>query len=607
MVLCNRLSRIQRIVDRAQRPAHWLALAETPESRRIGAYLRSKEGIQELDTAGLLRQRREVFRIQYIEFLGELNRNNSSLEWWGLAPTTKNPITNTLCMDVSGFRLIVDLVEEGYQNLMVVADSDHLGAQVKEWAKHRGIDFKCVIKHGASWRKLLKLYTPAPVAKAFLVTMYRWLSTRQLMPRSLGPDGRVVIVGVTHAASYATDGSNDYRDVYFQPLMERMQASGRKALVIALIRGRLKAQLPSIKKLNTKVPVVPLDAFLTFPDILWCLVRSLWRSAVGIRIKGSMRMAGVDTSTLVRSSVTESYRSGDLFMSLRFYRATERMARKIPTERFIYPLENRTWEKMMVQALRDSSPRTRLVGYQHAAITPSHLHFFLGEGEAGVMPLPDVILTAGDFTGHWLQREGGYPPSLVRAACALRQHSVPMRQGRNKTGRVLVAMGNSLDEYVRTLIFLKHAVAGAENGGIDQRQFVIRPHPNLTLPLEQALEQASISGNYRHSISTGALSQEISETDVLAYASSTVAIEAASAGVPTVCLDLGGFLDTDPMWGWEEFKWRAEGPESLLDALEEIDGLTQEEFETRSHKAREYASSYLVPVSEQRMSLFLEA
>ena len=125
--------------------------------------------------------------------------------------------------------------------------------------------------------------------------------------------------------------------------------------------------------------------------------------------------------------------------------------------------------------------------------------------------------------------------------------------------------------------------------------------------MEQALNQASLSPDYLYSISTGDLTEEVAETDVLVYASSTVALQAASAGIPTICLDLGRFLDTDPMWGWDEFKWRVESPEGLLDALDEIDGLAPDKFEVLSRKAQGYACSYLSPVTEQRMRLFLEA
>ena len=611
MVLCNRPDKVRSILDSSDRPLHWLVLTETSETRRITTYLRSRAGSYELDASGLLRQRRDTFRRQYIQFIGEINQNNASLQWWSLTPTTKEPNASTLCFDVFAFLLIVDLVKQRYEHLLVIASSTHLGAQVKDWARHHGIGVKCLVKDDGQWRRLLRVYTPVPILKASLITMCRWFWSRRFRPRQSGQDGHIVLVSPSHPASfmgYGTgDGSNGYRDVYFEPLRKHLEGSSRKALIMALIRGQLRRQLSQINKLDNNIPVVPMEAFLTLPDILWCVYQYLKRSATRFQIKGELSLAGVDVGTLVRRTFQEAFRSGDRFVGLQFHRATIQLARNVRIERFIYPLENRTWEKMMLLAMRKASPQTRLLGFQHAAITPSHLHFFLGKGEAAVMPLPDVMLTAGDFTRDWLRREGNYRPGMVLSACALRHQEVPKRRSRQKQGRVLFAMGNGLDEYVRTLILLDGAFNGKSYRRNSDWQIVIRPHPNLHLPVEQALNQASVSANYHYSISTGDLTNEIAETDVLVYASSTVALQAASAGIPTICLDLGRFLDTDPMWGWDEFKWRVESPQGLLDALDEIDGLAPDKFEVLSQKARDYACSYLSPVTEKGTRLFMEA
>ena len=44
----------------------------------------------------------------------------------------------------------------------------------------------------------------------------------------------------------------------------------------------------------------------------------------------------------------------------------------------------------------------------------------------------------------------------------------------------------------------------------------------------------------------------------------------------------------------------------LLKALEEIEELPKDRFEELSHRAHNYACSYLTPVTDQRMNIFLE-
>ena len=135
----------------------------------------------------------------------------------------------------------------------------------------------------------------------------------------------------------------------------------------------------------------------------------------------------------------------------------------------------------------------------------------------------------------------------------------------------------------------------------------LRPNPNLRLPLELALKEASLSDKYLPCLSDRKLSEDLAEAGMVAYASSTVGVEAAAAGIPTVYLDLGKALDTDPMSGWDEFKWRADSAQSFRDALCEIDELPPERLQTGSQRAREFAHAYLTPVTEEGIRRFLVA
>ena len=606
IVICNRLDRVRQTLDKVGEPVYWLDFANTPESKSVVRYLRSTNIAIELDTADLLRKRREEFRRRYVDFIGHLNQRNASLGWWGLAPTTKNPTMTNLCWDMAAFLLIVDLVREGYKNLLVVVDSRHLAAQVEDWARQQSITSVSLFRRSGTLRRLLKLYTPVPVVKAFVIAIYAWLWVSKYSPQKKGA-GHVVVTSLIYPSSFQDEESGGYRDVYFGPLIEYLEHSEREAVIVGLIRGPFRSQAAQLKKLRTRIPVVPLEAFLTLSDYLWCSVYALWRSATGNRLKGELQIGDVDVSTLVRETFREEIRSGDLFVCLRFYRAAFRLAERLNVDRFIYPYENRVWEKMLLLGLRKAAPQARLIGYQHTAITSGHLHFLLGEGEPEATPLPDVLLTTGEFVKDWLEIEGGYPPATIRTACALR-HKAPLltevnSKGKYKSGNILVALGHHLyEDYASVLSQLGSALAIA-----GRRCLVIRPHPTNPVSRQKALEAMKLSGDNSYTMSSGSLSEEIDKANAVVYVSSTVGLEAAYAGVPTICVDQGRALDTDTTLGWDRFKWRAESPQSLADALHQIDDLSQDKFEALSKEAREYASSYLSPVTDEGIRCFLEA
>jgi hypothetical protein len=538
-----------------------------------------------------------------LKLLARLNIENACFDWWTLPPTIKDPYSTSLCWDVAAFLLIISLTRQSYANLLVITDSVDLVAQVKSWCRDEPVRVVSAVRSRGAWRRLLRLYTPSGVIKACLSTIYRLLVSPRYKPASRSTDGLVVVASLVYPSSFK---GLDYQDAYFGPLVNHLETAGRHALVMGIMRGSFGSLAGKLKRLHTKVPVIPVEGFLTASDIIWCTFHALRVFAKGVRVKGDLRVEGIDIGVLVQRQFREACRSGNPFVNFRVYRAGLRLARTFPVERCIYPHENRPWEKMLMLAIRQASRNTRMIGYQHAAITPSHLHFFLEEGEAERTPLPDVLLTTGGFTQEWLAREGGYPPGLVQAACWLRQ-KVPaatgsLPRGKGKTSTLLVALGNpDLEDYIGMMKLLKSAMDGN-----NRRHVVIRPHPTNPVSIQGALEAVALSGKLDHSVSRGDLREALEEVDVVIYASSTVAIEAASLGLPTICLDLGKALDTDPMWGWNEFKWRVDGPDSLVNALVEIDGLPEERFRALSQRAQVFAQSYLIPVSDNRVARFLE-
>ena len=106
------------------------------------------------------------------------------------------------------------------------------------------------------------------------------------------------------------------------------------------------------------------------------------------------------------------------------------------------------------------------------------------------------------------------------------------------------------------------------------------------------------------SISSGSLDSEFEWADVVIYASSTVGLEAVFMDIPAVLLDADDLLETDPMFGWNDFKWSATGPAELIAALQDIEGLDDESFRVLRMKGRDYAESYLSPVTESALDAF---
>lgn len=591
-----------RALESRPGPVVYLHLTVTQESFQVRDYLRRCPDTQELPAGELFRGRRESFRKKFIQLIGQLNKSNQCLEWWGMPLTQKMSNRPDLYQDVGYFLLIVELVRLRTETLVVISDSADLGAQVLIWASQEEVEAVNLITTRWSWRRILKDYTPAGIIIAFFrMACGRWLFSRRYWPPPNTQDEHIVITSLTHLRSFSEPGK--YQDGYFAPLVDFLAESGQRALILAGVQEHPTAQLKKLKTVNGRLPIVPMDSCLTFGNLLSGLFRALKWYFKSPGVNGSADIDGVDVSCLVNRAVRQERHSGNLFMNLGVYYAARRLARTIPVTRWLYIYENLAWQKMLLMGAYSVSRNIQMIGYQHASLSKSHTDMVLPEKHEPVIPLPKIILTNGDVTREWLAAEGNYPPeTIVRTACALRYMLSPTVEAKPRepqVTKILVALAPNWEEYVRVLVFLEQAFTG-----ISGYEVKIRPHPSISL--EPALEKAPVSHPDFRFGGGSPLSEDFESADVVLYAFSTVGLEALQLGIPAIYLDLGNILDTDPMFGWDEFKWSVDDPSQLVETIKRIEALSEVEFLDRQNKGKEYAAAYLKPVTAEGLRAFWE-
>ena len=222
------------------------------------------------------------------------------------------------------------------------------------------------------------------------------------------------------------------------------------------------------------------------------------------------------------------------------------------------------------------------------------------EGEWDATPLPDYIVTTGEASRKILIGTGRYPEDKVLAGVALRQTSTAekRREGKFEPRRLLVILSSSIEEYTKSIRFLNAALKAPT-----EYEVVLRPHP--TMPLDAALRLLPpLTLRYRAS-SRASVSEDLLESDVVLYASSTIAIEAISVGLPVIYLDIGDFMNPDPLFDFSDLKWSLTEPAQLIPALKRIAALPPSDLDRRRAAARAYALSYLTPADAAGVATFM--
>lgn len=597
LILANQLKPLKNNVDIAFEHFRYLNLSDDKESFEICRYLSTFEGSEELPKRNLLRDSSPSFRNKYIEFIGQLNLVNNSLLWWAMSFTNKVPYGTNLCRNTAYFMLITDLLHSDPSPLVVITDIPELCAQLAIWGEIENVQTADLVKAPRPVRRFLKSHTPAGNVLIMGRLLLFWFLSRKLKCPSNSPEGHTVIATQTHMRSFTS--CNGYDDAYFGPLV--IQENKVNKLVVGLISERPLDQFKKIKALRFGEPMISFESCLTLIDFLKAVFQVGKLYSRGLNLRGSTDIDGLSIQYLVNSEINNSRNAGELLFNLHFYYCAKRLSQNIRISHCLYPFENRSWEKMLIMGLRDGSPSSRLVGYQHAAVTLGHTNFILIDGEASVLPLPDAVLTTGEITKGWFEQEGNFPDGVFKTGCALRQSDrldLPIKKQSKKITNILFVLATSLQEYANAILLIEPAFVVRPDWDIQ-----IRPHPSLW-PLEYATDIIGMEAPWFFSENTGPLSQALEWADVVLYSSSTVGIEALLRGIPVIYVDLGFFLDTDPLFDWNEFKWHVRNPTELEEAVVDIDNLSEQSFVRFQQAGIDYANSYLKPISKEAIDGF---
>ena len=600
VILCDRIRMLRRLAPRLAGPVRVLRLDYSEEIEAIRKELCARPETEEISRQALCREHEEEFRRAFVAFMARLNEQQHAFAWTVMPFTSKNPLSSAFLHNVFYCVLIARLLARGPQTLFVLTADRSLALQVAAWGAGAGVRVVAAVRGPSVSRRLLKHYLPTAIVVACVRTLVVAAIARRLRSRVDAGESCVVVVTTMPQSAVGPSG---YREAYFAPLLRVLAASGTKTITFALIFARPVSTAWRLRQVSAPVPVIPAEAWLSFRDIVGGAIRSLRQWGRMPRLDAPTTVCGIDVRPLLHAVIGDTYRSSSFFRHLAAYHAARRLTRARQVAGWIYPFENRAMERALLLGVREGDSRASLIGCQNAALTRSHLNFMLGEREAQIIPLPDLLFTTGTPVRDWLIAEGNFAADRVRLGCALRQNrptetSVPTKPERLR--RVLVVLASSVAEYVEMLMFVAETFRDA------QREIRVRPHPEF--PLASALRLMSLPADFVYQASSGPLTDDFAWADVVLYASSTASMEAVVRGIPVIHVDVGHALNADPLFGRTSgLRWAVRCPADMSGCLNEIESLSQADYEQRLRIDRTYVDAYLVPADEQCIHTLVKA
>ncbi len=186
------------------------------------------------------------------------------------------------------------------------------------------------------------------------------------------------------------------------------------------------------------------------------VVRLFWDflSTALVQTRKKYLLNSVDVSAYINQSLLLDYlelRSLTAFAEK--YKCQKFIHHKIKV--FVYIFENQSWEKASCDTLHGSG--IRRIGYQSSGFSPVFLNFFPTEIDAQQHPMPDIVLTVGDYFRRYLLEQGHY--SIPLESFAALRFSYPTKGDRYTVlspnsqilGRILYALPVHIKQYANTI------------------------------------------------------------------------------------------------------------------------------------------------------------
>jgi hypothetical protein len=546
----------------------------------------------DLTQPALLKERGAAWASAFVAWLSRLNASNASLEWWAYASTSKNLLSSPLGERYLQVLAVCEAARGDVGSMLcVLGATPGQMAAIERVLGPEGFDF------GGSGYRLAGISSVARRVDAALrqayIAMRTWLGHLGAARGLPAGDQDLCLF------TYADMPPRPAFDAYFGTLPQQLGKirASLKIFFAAYLYAPYGARLRELGG-ERAAPTTAIFGALSFADYAWALGVALGQALGNPSAKADE--ADRRFAPLLEEALLDDLRFGGYLHHLLIHRSAQRLFERVNVAMLLYPFENKSIEKCLLLGARAGRPRMRITGHQHTSVTSRHIGFSLSESEARATPLPDRIVTVGDVTREWLQGQG-YAPAMLVSGCSLRQSlgdPLPARVPDARL-RVLLPLSSSARE-LRDAVRLAREASAAHPDLL----FAVRPHPNFPLALLEPDELEWVRRTGRDCTAT-ALRADLEWCDVVAYMSSSVALEALAAGRPVVHLTLADYLKTDPVLGSIAYHRVATTPGELVQALRDFQGLTDAMRASAQAEAMAYVRRYLRPPTVESLSAFL--
>jgi hypothetical protein len=548
-------------------------------------------GFERIDISRIIISGRAELRKSVTEFSGKLNSNPPHHNWWAILLSRRVAMYD-FSNSLAKLFIIRKLIDLGKWDIIIIYDRS-----ISPWKYLRNgmhqidVHVQTIYSIKTEWTNRLNTLLPIRTVLWFLkkIVVKTRLGWKPCGIKNNFNSSPITMLSLISGNSFTRGHS--IRDIYLGDLAKHFEAEGYDSLVLGQLHDKLTGDLFTSINSNKGNNFILLEHIWSLKDLLSVFKRGLQDFFGKQPDWDPFFFAGFDVREFMNASLKWELQAG-YSDSLLYYKAAKIFLKKVSPALFIYPYENKCIERMLLQAVSEVSPDTKTLGYQHAVLTPKHIHMFLAEGESQSLPLPDKIVTNGHHTARMLKEAGNYPEGKIIAGTALRQSAaIPddlmKKQPPGHIRNVLLTLAEGAEEYDKAFVFLRDI---QRNNDTNKINFRIRLHPGI--PYDPFKNENLTRDMTCVKDPIKSLPQSLYWADVVMYASTSVAVQAMSMGIPVIWMDLLDFWGTDPINDDSLLRWKLSSPSGWSGVISLIEQLSLNDFKLKMNEIEKFASEY---------------
>lgn len=610
-------SAIHRTVEKLPNDSAWSWVylgRNVPTALQIERWVGKGKRIQ---FANLLQNAASELREPYIEYVAQLGRKIDEPDWWTSALSGKSPYVSQLFYYASCVRACQLLLEERQSEagpLVLVAESEALRQSL-----HRNLGvyaekierIEPTVARFMKWpRRLVELifnrvkFIIREIEKIYWARYIYKLQHSLALQRALATDRPISLIYAVVDHRSLKLANRQFTNTDFADLVSYLERKGQQCITVANIQPVLSYKAVAEFIAQSDLPFWVYNAYLSILDVLAVAIKTAIRIP---RPRPASPFQGLDVSDLVWHDQVEDWVSPGRAHSLLYYRAIANWKQAgVSMARYISSFENHIWERVFYAAIRQFYPEAKVVAYQPSRVPKFLTNYFISATERDKVPLPDRIVTSGEYTADLLRPSYG---EIVVAGGGFRHQHFLASLAHNPRSEVdlstqpviLVALHIGLDETVE-LLWLAYQAFLQETSV----RVIFTHHPATRW--EWIFEASGISEWPAHfTVSkeqTGKLLRN-ENCRALIYNNSSTALDAIVLGIPVVQVQSAYWLDMDSLDYVPHLRLNASTPEEIIACVRHVLDKGETFVDERRDAWQQAFTSLFGPVTEDIYDLFL--